>query len=94
MKTKKDIKELRHDIKKGANSVTVIRRGDQRIKSPSRVCAICGQPLSNFNYTNGNVSAKMSHYQIKQSKYLEYYLCKDIKNCYKNIQRRGELVER
>lgn len=80
-----DIKEKRRSIFKDAPKKTLIRKGDKRISSPTRVCGICGEPLSGMKYSNGQVFAKKNHYHIKYSSLLYIDICQDINTCYKNL---------
>ncbi|AFV81067.1 hypothetical protein O151_gp002 [Staphylococcus phage vB_SauM_Remus] len=93
MKTKKDIKEQRKELKDNATAVSLTKKGDKRIASPSRVCCLCGQSLSGMNYTKGKSIAKVNHFHLQYSKYLYFDICADINNCYKNLKKVGELIE-
>lgn len=89
MKTKKEIKEQRKELKDGAHTVSKVHRGDKRIKSASRICSICGQSLSGMSYARGKTLAKVNHFHLQYSEYIYFDICVDINNCYKNLRERG-----
>lgn len=91
MKTKKEIKEQRKELKDGATAVSLVKKGDKRISSPSRLCSLCGQQLSGMNYTKGKALSKVNHFHLQYSKYIYFDICADINNCYKNLRKRGEM---
>ncbi|THA86530.1 hypothetical protein E6A58_11460, partial [Histophilus somni] len=78
MKTKKEIKEQRKELKDGATSVSLVKKGDKRIASPSRICSLCGQQLSGMNYTKGKALSKVNHFHLQYSKYIYFDICADI----------------
>lgn len=84
-KTRKEVREARAEILKSSDVKSVINKGDKRITSSSRVCGVCGCPLSGINYVTGKVLSKQKHYHIQYSKYLYIGLCHDISNCYRNL---------
>lgn len=91
MKTKKQIKEQRKELKDGASSISLVKKGDKRIASASRICSLCGQQLSGLNYTKGKTLSKVNHFHLQYSKYIYFDICADINNCYKNLRKRGEM---
>ena len=91
MKTKKKIKEQRKELKDNAIKVSLVKKGDKRIASASRICSLCGQQLSGMNYTQGKVLSKVNHFHLQYSKYIYFDICADINNCYKNLRKRGEM---
>lgn len=90
---KHEVKDKRRLIKKNGTKVTLVKKNDKRITSPSRICCICGEQLSKVNYSNGKVLAKKDHIHVQYSSLLYLDMCKDVTNCYKNLKERGELSE-
>lgn len=85
--TKKEIRKKREDIFRKSPTKTLIKKGDKRISSPSRVCGICGESLSKMIYHTGKVISSRNHYHIKYSDFLYIDICQDINSCYRNLKK-------
>ena len=83
--TKEEIKKRRRYLLQEAEKVTTIRKGDKRIVSATRLCAICHRPLAKLVKANGSVIATVSHFSCAMSPLVKVNICADIRSCYAYI---------
>lgn len=80
--TQKDIKNKRQIIFSKSQKTTIIKKGDKRIASATRICAICGRKLSSITLNTGAVIATTTHVSCKISDLIRINMCADIRSCY------------
>lgn len=83
---KKEVKESRHYLLTQANKVTKIRKGDKRVHG-SRVCSLCGRPLSKVILSTGKTQASVNHYHCHFNELLAVDICMDIRSCYSRVDK-------
>lgn len=88
--TKEEIKQKRQYIFSKAQKTTNIRKGDKRIASATRLCAVCGRPLSKLVLTNGSAIVTTDHVSCKISDLVRLNMCEDIRSCYAYTSKKGE----
>lgn len=88
--TREEIKQKRQYIFSQSQKTTNIRKGDKRIASATRLCAVCGRPLSKLVLTNGSVIVTTAHISCKISDLVRLNICEDIRSCYAYASKKGE----
>lgn len=88
--SKSEIKLKRKNILSNSKVTTEIRKGDRRIKSSTRFCAVCHRPLSAYVYKDGSTQASENHFHCFFTDLIVLNLCKDIRSCYSTIGKEEE----
>lgn len=83
--TRKEIKEQRKAILSQSVKTTLIRKGDKRISSATRFCAVCKRPLSTLVRSTGDTIATVAHSSCQLSDLVRINICTDIHSCYRHI---------
>lgn len=86
--SKEEVREARSYFFNKAQKVTTIRKGDKRVHG-SRVCAVCGTPLSTVLLSTGKSQAEKDHYHFDFSDLFYIDVCKDIRSCYTVMENLG-----
>lgn len=84
---KQAIVEKRKYFLAHSRKTTLIRKGDKRVVSATRFCAVCKRPLSKLMVRNGKTIATVTHHSCQLSDMLRVNLCADIHSCYNYIRR-------
>lgn len=87
--TREEIKKKRQYIFNQSKKTTTIRKGDKRIVSATRLCAVCGRPLSRLVLTNGSAIVTTTHVSCKVSDLVRLNMCEDIRSCYAYTTKKG-----
>lgn len=87
---KSDIKNKRKYIFNQSYKTTNIRKGDKRINSATRICAVCGRPLSKLILRTGEPTVVVDHISCKVSDIIRINICEDIRSCYAYSSKKGE----
>lgn len=72
---------------------TVINAFDKRPTDSTRLCCICGRPLTKLSLSTNQVSSVEAHFSLKINKFLTVHMCYSINYCYTTLKQRGLLVE-
>lgn len=80
--SKAEIKKRRRHFLTKASRVTNIKKGDKRVSSSTRLCAICGNQLSLMTPSTGQIMAKENHYSCYMNELAQVNICENIKSCY------------
>lgn len=88
--TNKDIKDKRRYIFSQSSKTTTIKRGDKRISSATRICAVCGRPLSKLVLRTGVPTVVVDHISCNISDIVRLNVCEDIRSCYAYSSKKGE----
>lgn len=93
MKEREQLLKKRNRLKKKATKITQLKKGDNRISSSSRVCAVCGKRLSTFDKINGKSYVLNNHYHLYYSDLVQSDICTTLDKCYKYFKERDENFE-
>lgn len=84
---KTEIKKRRRYFLTKAKKITKIRKGDKRVLG-SRLCSLCGSPLSTVLLSTGDSVATKHHYDCQFSELFYVHICMDIRSCYAEMERK------
>lgn len=94
--TLQELKRKRLSISKkqiSGKNIVRIKRYDKRPTDSTRVCCVCGRPLTRVNLVNGEVITDVEHKQIAVGHGLKVHVCHYIKSCKTYLQWKGDLEE-
>lgn len=86
---KEDIKLKRKRIFSQSTKTTTIKKGDKRVSSSTRLCAVCGKPLSSLVLRTGASVATVNHVSCIITDYVRLNVCEDIRSCYAHTKKKG-----
>lgn len=90
MNQREAIRDQRAYLLQKSLKTTIIKKGDNRITSATRFCAICKRPLSKLILNTGATVSTAVHYSIKLSDVARVNMCADIRSCYSNLENEAE----
>lgn len=90
MNSREAIRDQRAYLLQKSVKTTIIKKGDNRITSATRFCAICKRPLSKLVLSTGATVSTVVHYSIKLSDVARVNMCADIRSCYSTLENKPE----
>ena len=89
MTDKEKVKEKRKNILSKSAKTTVIKKGDKRVSSSTRIWAVCGKPLSSLVLRTGASITTANHMSCLISGFVRLNICEDIRSCYAYSNKKG-----
>ena len=83
------IKERRHQILSSVDNTKIVKVGNHNLHS-SRVCAVCGRPLTSYDNFTATYTSVVKHYHYYYLGSLSGSLCYDINSCRSRIRKGGD----
>jgi hypothetical protein len=66
--------------------------GDRRVHTP-RICVVCSRPLTSLVINENTHITKVAHTRIHINKMFIVDICADIRSCYTEFEKKGELED-
>lgn len=94
--TLEELKKKRLSVSKkqiSNKNIVHFKRYDKRPTDSTRVCCVCGRPLTKVNLATGQVITDVEHKQIAVGCGLKVHVCYYIKSCKTYLRWKGDLEE-